>query len=211
VIALISDSYKELVKLHMEITKCTRCPLYKGRRKAVPGEGDFKAELMFIGEGPGREEDLQGRPFVGRAGKLLDELLNEIRVERSHVFITNIVKCRPSEGGKDRRPTKEEVESCTVYLDRQIELINPRIICTLGDTAARYIFDKNNLRIAPLSVIHGRAFKVDGRIIFPCYHPAAALYNPQLRSLFSEDFKALRGILNASIIRSGGRTLDEFL
>ncbi|MEM2122122.1 MAG: uracil-DNA glycosylase [Candidatus Bathyarchaeia archaeon] len=205
-----SDASEELERLHMEITKCTRCPLYRGRRKAVPGEGDPKAELMFVGEGPGREEDIQGRPFVGRAGKLLDELLDEIKVERSSVFITNIVKCRPSEEGKDRRPTDEEIESCTAYLDRQIQLINPRIICTLGDTATRYIFRKNNLRIAPLSVIHGRAFDVKKCIVFPCYHPAAALYNPQLRGLFSEDFKTLRSILNVSS-RKDGRTLDEFL
>ncbi|MGC8849727.1 MAG: uracil-DNA glycosylase family protein, partial [Candidatus Bathyarchaeia archaeon] len=193
-----------------EIAECTRCPLHRTRRMSVPGDGNFRAELMFIGEGPGREEDIQGRPFVGRAGKLLDELLSEIDVDRRHVFITNIVKCRPSEDGKDRRPTEEEIKSCTIYLDRQIELINPRIICTLGDTATRYIFMKNNLKVAPLSAIHGRAFHAETRIIFPCYHPAAALYNPQLRGIFSEDFKRLRDILNAPP-RKIGRTLDEFL
>ncbi|MEM2864012.1 MAG: uracil-DNA glycosylase [Candidatus Bathyarchaeia archaeon] len=207
---MASSPDDELERLHTEIAECTRCPLHRGRRRSVPGEGNFKAELMFIGEGPGREEDAQGRPFVGRAGRLLDELLDEIDVERRNVFITNIVKCRPSEGGRDRRPTDEEVRSCTIYLDRQIELINPRIICTLGDTATRYIFMKNNLKIAPLSVIHGKAFSVDARIIFPCYHPAAALYNPQLRGIFSEDFKRLKDILNKPPGRIG-KTLDEFL
>lgn len=203
------DRYEELNRLHVEVIRCTRCPLYRNRRNAVPGEGNFEAELMFIGEGPGREEDVQGRPFVGRAGKLLNELLDEIGVERKSVFITNIVKCRPSEEGRDRRPTDEEIAACTPYLDRQIELIDPRLLCTLGDTATRYIFRRNELRTAPLSAIHGKTFNIGMRLIFPTYHPAAALYNPQLRIVLSEDFKRLKEVLEAPP-RRVRRTLDEF-
>ncbi len=200
---------EDILELHGQIIGCTKCPLSKTRTHAVPGEGCFTVPLMFIGEGPGRDEDLQGRPFVGRAGKLLDELLVGIEVNRSEIFITNIMKCRPSEVGKDRRPTEFEVDACTPYLERQIKLVKPKVICTLGDTATRYILNRYGLRTAPLSFLHGKPFKVGDRIVFPTYHPAAALYNPQLKSVLLGDFKGLKNVLEKSC---GGesQTLDEF-
>src|SRR5918999_3822509 len=123
---------EDLVRLYREASVCTRCPLSEGRTNVVFGNGNANADLMFVGEGPGQHEDLQGLPFVGRAGKLLDQLLGEIGLQRSDVFVTNIVKSRPP-GNRD--PLPDEIHACRPYLDRQIELIEPRLICTLGKFA----------------------------------------------------------------------------
>ena len=155
-------SLKDLDEISAAIAACQRCKLAKTRTKVVPGEGSHRAEVMFIGEAPGREEDLQGRPFVGRAGKLLDRLLSEIGIGRRKVFIGNVLKCRPvSPEGKDRRPTEEEVSACSRFLDSQIERIEPRVICTLGDTATHYILRKYRIEPDGISKIHGRVFEAD--------------------------------------------------
>ncbi len=171
-----------------EIRGCRRCALAEGRANAVPGEGPADAAIMFIGEGPGNQEDRQGRPFVGPAGKLLDELLSDAGLSRSQVFITNIIKCRPP-GNRDPRP--EEIHACRDYLDGQIAAINPRVICLLGRPATQALLDPK----AAIGKVHGRPFEREGILYVPIYHPAAALHNPGLSSALVEDFMKLKALL----------------
>ncbi len=167
-----------------EVRVCQLCRLSQSRTQAVPGEGPAEAKIMFIGEGPGFHEDKHGRPFVGAAGKFLEELLASIGLRREDVYITNLVKCRPP-GNRD--PREDEMAPCTsTYLDRQIEAINPKVIVTLGRfSMARYFPD------ARISSVHGRARPVNGRLVVPMYHPAAALHQPALRSAIEADFRLL--------------------
>jgi uracil-DNA glycosylase len=166
-----------------EVSVCKKCPLHYSRKKAVPGEGPAKADIMFIGEGPGFHENEQGRPFVGPAGKYLDELLASIGMKRADVFIANVVKCRPP-GNRDPEPG--EIEACSDYLDRQIRAINPKVIVTLGRfSMARYLPN------AKISAIHGRATRSKGRLVVAMYHPAAALHQPSLKSVIEQDFSQL--------------------
>jgi uracil-DNA glycosylase family 4 len=187
-------------ELHERILTCTLCPLCEGRHKAVPGEGPIGAKTMFIGEGPGRQEDLEGRPFVGRAGKFLDECLQSIGIQRKQVFITNIVKCRPTEKAgnwiKDRKPATEEIAACKLYLDKQIELLGPEVICTLGDTARSQIFRRFGLEEDTIGHLHGRLFLAGSVRVVPLYHPAAALYDNSLRQIIMIDFQSLRRVLS---------------
>jgi len=166
-----------------EISHCTLCLLHRGRTKAVPGAGPADADIMFIGEAPGFHEDQQGLPFVGAAGSFLDELLDGIHVKRDEVFITNVIKCRPP-GNRD--PLPEEVEACKPYLDRQIELIQPKIVVTLGRFSMARAFPK-----ARISRIHGQPRKISGVIYYPMYHPAAALHQPSLRRTVEEDMRRI--------------------
>lgn len=176
-------SSEELKKIEMETSQCTRCELYHSRHRAVAGEGPPDAEIMFIGEGPGFHENQQGRPFVGAAGRFLEELLASIGLEREDVFITNIVKCRPP-GNRDPHP--EEIQACSEYLDRQINAINPHVIVTLGRfSMARFL---PNARI---SDVHGEGMNVRGRLVVPMYHPAAALHQRSLKSVVEQDFARL--------------------
>lgn len=166
-----------------EVVSCTDCKLHMSRKNAVPGEGPPNAEIIFIGEGPGFHENEQGRPFVGAAGRFLEELLASVGLGRDQVFICNVIKCRPP-GNRD--PTPEEIQACAKYLDRQIRAISPVVIVTLGRfSMARYF---PNARI---SSIHGRARMVNGRWVIPMYHPAAALHQPRLREVVQEDFARL--------------------
>lgn len=177
----MSANSELLTQISNEVVTCTKCPLSKTRCKAVPGEGSSKALVMFIGEGPGQNEDLQGRPFVGKAGMLLERLLQAIDLKREDVFITNVVKCRPP-GNRDPLPL--EIEACKNYLDRQIATINPRVIVTLGRySMARYFPGKY------ISQIHGQYQVEGGRIVLPMYHPAAALrdMNGPTMAKFKED------------------------
>jgi len=172
-----------LEKIADEVRTCNRCELHHSRKNAVPGEGPADSKMMFIGEGPGFYENEQGRPFVGPAGKFLDELLEQAGVKRSEVFIANVVKCRPP-GNRD--PQIEELSACGEFLDRQIEAINPRLVVTLGRfSMAKYLPN------AKISRIHGQPQWVDDRLIVPMYHPAAALHQPALRSTVKEDFSYL--------------------
>lgn len=171
-----------------QVSVCTKCPLYHSRKKAVPGEGPANAEILFVGEGPGFYENEQGRPFVGAAGHFLDELLANINLKRSDVFITNVVKCRPP-GNRDPEPS--EIETCTTnYLNRQIEAINPKMIVTLGRFSMGLFLPK-----ARISAVHGKPFKQNGRTIVPMFHPAAALHQPSLRDSVVADFKKLPGFI----------------
>jgi DNA polymerase len=178
--------------LNNEVSICAECSLHKTRNKPVPGEGSLDAGIMLIGEAPGSNEDMQGRPFVGRAGMFLDELLSSAGLKRGDVFIANILKCRPP---KNRNPQAEEIRSCTAYLDRQIALIAPKTIGPMGNFAASYILEKYGLKPEPIGRIHGKIFKVknlllDARII-PLYHPASAIYNPNMKYTLIEDFRKI--------------------
>jgi len=179
-----------LAEVAQEVSVCTRCPLHFSRKHAVPGEGPADAEIMFIGEGPGFHENEQGRPFVGAAGKYLDELLAGIGMKRSDVFITNIVKCRPP-GNRDPEPA--EIETCRGFLERQIQAINPKVIVTLGRLSmARYLPN------AKISTVHGQAVQVNNWLVVPMYHPAAALHQPALKATIAEDFGRLPELIARS-------------
>ncbi|MEA3345406.1 MAG: uracil-DNA glycosylase [Chloroflexota bacterium] len=173
----------ELTDLYEQIRNCTKCPLHKSRTKAVPGEGPEDADIMFIGEAPGFHEDRQGRPFVGAAGRFLDELLEMIGLGREDVYICNVLKCRPP-GNRD--PRVDEIEACRPYLDRQIELIQPKMVVTLGRFSMARWFPN-----ARISRIHGQPRKIDGVIYYPMYHPAAALHQPSLRDIVEEDMRRI--------------------
>lgn len=172
-----------LQEVASQIMVCERCNLCKTRKNAVPGSGPADAEILFIGEGPGHHENERGLPFVGNAGQFLNAMLQAAGYERKSVFITNVVKCRPP---ANRDPLPEELAACGGYLDRQIAAINPTIIVTLGRfSMARYF---SNVRI---SDVHGRPKWVDGRLIIPMFHPAAALHQPALRKTVEQDFARL--------------------
>lgn len=186
-------SKKELMdEIIKEILACRKCELWRNRRNPVPGEGNLDAEIMFIGEAPGYWEDVKGKPFVGAAGKLLDKLLAQIGLSRDEVFIGNVLKCRPP---KNRDPQPEEVRACTPYLDRQIKVIEPKIIATLGRHASSYIFSKAGLPFNGISRVHGKIYRVNvlelDVTLIPMYHPAVALYNAKLKSALEQDFEVL--------------------
>ena len=173
-----------------EVVACTKCRLCETRRNAVPGEGSKDAKVMFVGEAPGEQEDSQGRPFVGAAGKLLTELLVSIGLRREEVYITNVVKCRPP---KNRPPRRDEVSACKPYLERQFLLIAPRVICPMGNSAIHSLMESEK----SVTDLHGIPFEVGTVTYFPMYHPAAALYTFQLRRVLEEDFKKLRALLDS--------------
>jgi uracil-DNA glycosylase len=182
----------ELVELYHEASGCLLCPLHEGRTNVVFGAGNADADLMFVGEAPGRHEDLQAVPFVGRAGKLLDELLHEVGLERSDTFVANVLKCRPP-GNRDPEP--EEIETCRPYLQRQVELIEPKVICTLGNFSTKLLTRSS----AGITRVHGQPqiHELGGRAvrIFPIFHPAAGLRTPAVKEQLREDFKSLPGLL----------------
>ncbi|MFQ6027679.1 MAG: uracil-DNA glycosylase family protein [Dehalococcoidia bacterium] len=178
------NSLEEISQL---VRQCTDCPLHQGRTNAVPGEGSPTADLLFIGEGPGFQEDRQGRPFVGAAGKFLEEMLSSIGLRREDVFIANMVKCRPPQ---NRDPQPAEISACGKYLDRQIELINPKLIVTLGRFSLGRFFPGESI-----SRVRGRVREKDGRKIYPIMHPAAALHRQELRSTIEQDFRAIPSVL----------------
>jgi uracil-DNA glycosylase len=183
---------EELVDLYREASGCVRCPLHQGRTNVVFGSGNADADLMFVGEAPGMHEDLQGLPFVGRAGKLLDELLEEVGLRRSDVFITNVLLCRPP-GNRD--PQLEEIDTCKPYLQRKIELIEPKVVCTLGNFATKLLTRSQR----GITGVHGRpqVHELGGRTVrvFPIYHPAAALRSTRTLEELREDFSKLPSLL----------------
>ncbi len=177
----------DLEQVAAEVGVCPKCELARTRTKAVPGEGQPRARVMLIGEGPGWHEDQQGRPFVGNAGKFLNELLAKAGLRREDVFITNVVKCRPP-GNRD--PLPDEIAACAPYLERQIAAIDPEIIVTLGRfSMARWFAGER------ISKIHGQPKRDGKRLIVPMYHPAAALHQSALRGAIEEDFAKLPKIL----------------
>lgn len=183
----MSEQFETLSVLEEAVRGCSLCSLSQSRTNAVPGEGPIDAEIMFIGEAPGFHEDRQGRPFVGAAGQYLEELLASIGLTRDQVYITNVVKCRPPE---NRDPLPNEIETCRPYLDRQIELIKPKMIVTLGRFSMNLFMPE-----AQISKVHGRPRKMQGIVYYPIYHPAAGLHQPRWKSVIEEDFKRIPEIL----------------
>jgi len=182
------NNYLSMEKLKSEVIKCTKCSLHETRMNAVFGEGDYKANILIIGEGPGANEDKQGRPFVGRGGKLLDEVLSKYGLSREEgIFIANIVKCRPP---NNRVPKKKEVNKCIPYLEKQIHMVNPKIILLLGLTAVKSFLGIEE----QMKEIRGKKKEKDGKKVMATYHPAAILRNPNLRELFEEDIKKVSQI-----------------
>ncbi len=175
---------REMHAIEQLVARCQACPLSQTRTHAVPGEGDTNAVVMFVGEGPGFEEDRQGRPFVGRSGQFLIEMLEKSGIRRQDVFITNVVKCRPPE---NRDPLPNELEACDPYLARQVELVNPRIVVTLGRFSMRRWFGD-----VGITRVHGQVRNIGhGRIALAMFHPAAALRNPAWREEFERDMQKL--------------------
>lgn len=185
-----------LQEFEREASTCTRCRLAKGRTQVVFGVGHPRANLMFIGEGPGYYEDKQGEPFVGAAGQLLTQLLGEIGLRREDVYICNVVKCRPP-GNRD--PLPDEIESCRPFLEGQLDTIRPRVIVTLGNFATRFILDRQ----VSISRVRGQRFTIDGRTVIPTFHPAAVLHGggqsgSQMAALRA-DFQLIREVLDEPV------------
>ncbi len=178
---------RELNSLHDSIRECKLCPLHTTRLNAVPGEGSYNAKLFFIGEAPGAREDESGRPFVGRSGELLTQMIESIGLTRDEVFITSVLKSRPP---NNRTPAPSEIETCRPYVEQQIELIRPRVVVLLGGVAIAAM-------VGPWSVSesHGKFFEAKGRTYFMTYHPAAALRFPKVKTLMADDFKILKSEL----------------
>jgi DNA polymerase len=187
------DRRERLIELYREVSECTRCPLHSERTKAVFGNGNANADLMFIGEAPGADEDRQGLPFVGRAGQLLNKLLEEVGLSREDVFVANILKSRPP-GNRDPQP--EEIEACWPFLERQIQLIEPRVIATLGNFATKKITGNQTgiTRVRGTPQVHSLAGRTV--FVFPLLHPAAALRTPSLVDTCREDFAKLSDLLS---------------
>ena len=177
-----------LEKIAADVRGCPLCKLSRSRKNAVPGEGQLSAKIMFIGEAPGRSEDEKGRPFVGAAGRILDELLKKAGIERSEVFITNIVKCRPP---NNRVPKEDELTACRPYLDRQIALIKPKVICILGRTAYSSLLGGSSI-----TANRGKIMERAGQKYFLTFHPAAVIYNKDLLSALEADLKKLAVEIN---------------
>ena len=175
------DSIAENVKV------CEKCKLCETRTKAVPGKGRFDADVIFVGEAPGRNEDMYGEPFVGAAGKRLDMILEDTGINREDVYITNIVKCRPP---KNRVPLKQEEEACNDFINQEIEIINPKIICVMGNTAYGTLLDGKEI-----TKNHGKIVEKDGRKFFVTFHPAATIYNQKLIDELKNDFRKLADLL----------------
>ena len=186
------DARAALLALSKEAEACTRCLLHASRTRVVPGEGDPCSDLMFVGEAPGYHEDQQGRPFVGQAGQLLEELLSSIGLTREQVFIANVLKCRPP---NNRDPLPDEVTACQAFLQRQIEVIEPKVICTLGNHATKLLSGNPT----GITRVHGRpqVFTVadQSMYLYPIFHPAAALYTRAMLATLQEDVRRLPELL----------------
>ena len=183
----------ELEKIALEIKKCRKCKLWKIRKNAVPGEGPINAKIFFVGQNPGKKEDLEGKPFVGLSGKFLDKMLKLAKIERKKVFITGAVKCHTP---KNRKPSKEEIEACKPYLLKQIKIINPKLIVILGEVALDALLSSKE----KISKLHGKLIKKD-KNYFITFHPAAGMRFPKIRKLMIKDFKKLGKILKLKSVK----------
>jgi uracil-DNA glycosylase family 4 len=181
-----------LPKIQTDLGDCTRCKLHKGRNKIVFGDGNPKAELVFVGEGPGHDEDVQGLPFVGRAGKLLTQMIEAMGLRRKDVYICNVVKCRPPE---NRAPEKEEVATCSPFLLRQIDAIAPKVIVCLGSIAAQTLLETNR----GISQFRGQWLEFRGRKLLATYHPAYLLRNPSAKSEVWKDLQKVMAVLGLEV------------
>ena len=177
----------QLEKIAKNVKECEKCELCETRIKAVPGKGNFDADVIFVGEAPGRNEDIHGEPFVGAAGKRLDMILEDTGIKREDVYITNIVKCRPP---KNRVPSKQEEEACNEFIKQEIEIINPKIICVMGNTAYGTLLGGKEI-----TKNHGKIVEKNGRKFFVTFHPAATIYNQKLVDELKNDFMKLAEFL----------------
>jgi len=207
----LEEKARALAEVAEEVARCRKCRLWSSRTNPVPGHGNQDSDVMFIGEAPGYNEDLEGKPFVGAAGKFLDQLLGIAGLRRGDVFITNVLKCRPP-GNRD--PLPDEVEACSPYLDRQISIIRPKLVVCLGRHSASYVLSRSGVRVrsrsggTSISAVRGQVFKArfEGLafLVMPTYHPAAGLYNPKLKEILMEDFasigRVVKGIREGSIL-----------
>ena len=174
---------REIQKIKLQVTKCTKCELSETRNNSVPGKGNYKADVIFVGEAPGKNEDVNGEPFIGIAGKKLTMALESAGVTREEVYITNIVKCRPP---KNRVPTITERDTCKNYLGKEIEIIKPKIICILGNTAFNSLLNGNEI-----TKFRGKIAKKNNQLYFLSVHPAATIYNQKLISVLKKDMRKL--------------------
>ena len=188
----MSDPHNAMQAFYEEIKDCQKCALAAGRTQVVFGHGNPDADIMFVGEAPGYYEDKEGRPFVGAAGKLLDSLLQDIGIQRSEIFIANVLKCRPPQ---NRDPLPEEVEACKPYLVQQIALVKPRVICTLGNFATQLLLGKK----VGITRVRGQSFPMQDYFVFPMLHPAAALHRETFQTSVREDFQHLRHFLDQGL------------
>lgn len=184
---------EEIQKLNQEIRNCQKCPLAKVRRNAVPGEGPIDAKIMVVGQAPGREEDKVGRPFIGRAGQFLNELLRIAKIKREKIYITSPIKCFPP---NNRPPKKSEIKACFPYLKKQIGIINPKFFILLGKTAIDTLLGGGKLE-----KIHGKLVKKNGKFYFLTYHPAAAMRFLKIKKLIEKDFRKLSKVLDNSSLK----------
>jgi len=191
----------ELEELHQRIASCTDCDLCRARTQAVPGEGPSNPEILFVGEGPGFYEDQQARPFVGPAGRFLEELLASIGLRRDQVFITNVVKCRPP---NNRDPLPGEIDACRKYLQRQIELLRPKVVVSLGRYSLAWFSPRD-----AISKVHGQPKVTDGIHFIPMYHPAAALHAGNMRKVIEEDFRKIPAVLERARAAPPEQTAPE--
>ena len=196
---MAAQKHDSLEKIAAEVKGCPLCKLARTRKNAVPGEGQLAAKIMFVGEAPGRSEDEKGRPFVGAAGRILDNLLQKAGIERSQVFITNVVKCRPP---NNRVPEDDEAVACRPYLDRQIALIKPKVICILGRTAYASLLGGSSI-----TTNRGKIVEKAGQKYFLTFHPAAAIYNKNLLSALEADLKKLA----KEIKEEGKSSMEDYL
>jgi len=178
-----------LADVRKELGDCKRCKLHRTRKTIVFGEGNEKATLMFIGEGPGYDEDVQGRPFVGKAGQLLTKIIESIDLSREEAYIANIIKCRPPQ---NRNPEPDEIGSCNPFLMRQIEVIRPKIICALGTFSAQTLLQTDT----KITALRGKLYDLEGIKLIPTYHPAFLLRNPERKREVWEDMKKIAELLN---------------
>lgn len=188
-----TDKAGKIARLREQIAGCRRCPLHETRTLTVPGEGDPDADIMFIGEAPGRNEDRQGKPFVGRAGDVFDRLLASVELTRDQIYLCNILKCRPP---NNRNPLVGEIQACVGSLDLQIKIVNPSVIGTLGNFATMYILEKFGIPLRKISELAGTSLAVESEFgpkrIVPLYHPAVATYSPTKIDTLLEHFQVFR-------------------
>jgi DNA polymerase len=185
----VNNGKKErLLEFFYQIKDCKECDLHKTRTNFVFGSGNSNAQVVFVGEAPGKNEDLQGKPFVGQAGRLLDDLLATIGFKRNDIFIANVLKCRPP---ANRDPNMSEINTCKKYLFKQLKIIEPLIVCTLGRYSTQLILDTST----GINKLRGKVFRISERLILPINHPAAALYTPSRLQTLKDDFKKVRDLL----------------
>ncbi len=197
----------KIEKLLRQIKSCQRCELFKTRTNVVPGDGDINSSVMFIGEAPGSNEDLKGKPFVGRAGDILNRLLTSINLTREQIYICNILKCRPP---GNRNPLPKEIEACQGSLEIQLKVINPKVICTLGNFSTEYILKRFKLPLSKISAIHGKVYEVEiesGTVyIIPLFHPAVATYNVKKIDEMLIDMKSVSKIIQDQKLLMGANS-----